>query len=233
MKKVGFIGGYEKTDFILYLSKLLVEMGNTVLFIDATITQKSRYTIPTINNVKMYITQYEGIDIAVGFENYNLIKQYSGIPMSSPINYDYILIDVDTPNMARNFELEKCDHNYFVTSFDLYSVKRGIITFNAFQEPVNMTKVIFSRKVTKQENEYINYLTKECKVIWNEQATVYMPFELGDQSVIYENQKAEKIRMGNLTNQYKEGLMYIATQLTGEESYIQIKRIMKKIERGI
>ena len=233
MKKVGFIGGCEKTDFILYISKLLVEMGNTVLFIDASITQKSRFTIPTIKPERMYVTQYEGIDIAIGFQNYNYIKQYLGIPLSSPINYDYILIDVDTPNMAMNFEIEKCDKNYFVTSLDLYSIKRGIMTFSAFKEPTNMTKIVFSRNASKKEDEYLNYVTRECKVTWDEQSTVNMPFELGDQTVIYENQKAEKIRIRNLSNQYKEGLMYIATQLTGEESYPQIRKIMKRIERGV
>lgn len=233
MKKVGFIGGYEKTDFILYLSKILVELGNTVLFIDGTINQKSRYTIPAMKPGRVYITQYEGVDIAIGFDNYDLIKQYLGIPLSSPINYDYILIDVDSPNIARNFQIANCDKNYFVTSFDLYSIKRGTMTLNILQEPINMTKIMFSRQATKQENEYINFLTKESKIIWNEQETINMPFEAGDQTAIYENQRLEKIKFRGLTNQYKEGLMYIVVQLMGEEEYSNIRKIMKKIERGV
>jgi len=233
MKKVGFIGGYEKTDFILYMSKILAEMGNTVLFIDGTVNQKSRYTIPSIKPGRAYITQFEGIDVAVGFENYDLIKQYLGIPLSSPINYDYILIDVDTPNLARNFAITECDKNYFVTSMDMYAIKRGTMTLNILQEPINMTKVLFSRQASKKENEYINFLTKESKIIWNEQETVNMPFELGDQSVIYENQRVEKIKFKGLTNQYKEGLIYITVQLMGEENYQNIRKIIKKIERGV
>lgn len=233
MKKVGFIGGYEKTDFILYLSKILVELGNTVLFIDGSITQKSRYTIPAMKPGRAYITQYEGVDVAIGFENYQLIKQYLGIPLSSPINYDYILIDVDSPNIARNFEIANCDKNYFVTSFDLYSIKRGTITLNMLQEPLNMTKILFSRQVNKKENEYIDFITKESKIVWNEQETINMPFEAGDQTAIYENQRLEKIRFRALTNQYKEGLMYVISQLIGEENYPIIRKIMKKIERGV
>lgn len=233
MKKVGFIGGYEKTDFILYLSKVLVELGSTVLFIDGSITQKSRYTIPAMKPGRSYITQYEGVDIAIGFENYQLIKQYLGIPLSSPINYDYILIDVDSPNIAKNFEITNCDKNYFVTSLDLYSIKRGTLTLNMLQEPLNMTKILFSRQGSKQENEYINFLTKESKIIWNDQEIVNMPFDIGDQTVIYENQRLEKIKFKGLSVQYKEGLMYIAVQLMGEENYSAIRKIIKKIERGV
>lgn len=42
MKKIGFIGAYDKTDFILYISKILVEMGKKVLLIDGTITRKGK-----------------------------------------------------------------------------------------------------------------------------------------------------------------------------------------------
>ena len=74
MKKIGFIGAYDKTDFILYVAKILVEMGKKVILIDGTLTQKAKYIIPVIKPSKSYVTEFEGIDIAVGFENFNNIK---------------------------------------------------------------------------------------------------------------------------------------------------------------
>ena len=50
MKKIGFIGAYDKTDFILYVAKILVEMGNKVILIDGTLTQKAKYIIPVIKH---------------------------------------------------------------------------------------------------------------------------------------------------------------------------------------
>ena len=76
MRKIGFIGAYDKTDFILYIAKILTEMGQRVILVDATLTQKAKYIVPVIKPSKSYVTEFEGIDIAVGFETFEEIKQY-------------------------------------------------------------------------------------------------------------------------------------------------------------
>lgn len=43
MKKVGFIGAYDKTDMILNIAKILTVMGQRVLMIDSTINAKAKY----------------------------------------------------------------------------------------------------------------------------------------------------------------------------------------------
>ena len=96
MKKIGFIGAYDKTDFILYVSRILVEMGNKVLFIDATITQKARYVVPNIQKEKSYITEFEGIDVAVGMKSFGDILEYLDIQRVEELPYDYILIDTNS-----------------------------------------------------------------------------------------------------------------------------------------
>ena len=65
MKKVGFIGAYDKIDLILYVAKVLSEMGQKVLIIDTTITQKARYIVPCIAPSKCYITEYENVDVCL------------------------------------------------------------------------------------------------------------------------------------------------------------------------
>lgn len=42
MQKIGFIGAYDKTDFILYIAKILVEMGKRVLLVDRNINPKGK-----------------------------------------------------------------------------------------------------------------------------------------------------------------------------------------------
>ena len=49
MKKVGFIGAYDKTDLLVNIAKVLTEMKNKVLIIDTTINQKAKYIVPAIN----------------------------------------------------------------------------------------------------------------------------------------------------------------------------------------
>jgi len=79
LKKIGFIGAYDKTDLILYVAKAAVETGKSVLVVDATVLQKARYIVPCIAPSKYYITEYEKIDVAVGFSNLEEIKKYLSV----------------------------------------------------------------------------------------------------------------------------------------------------------
>ena len=232
MKKIGFIGAYDKTDFILYVAKILVEMGNKVLIVDGTLTQKAKYIVPVIKPSRTYVTEFEEIDIAVGFENFNNINQYLALPQMMELDYDIALIDLDTTEGVRNFELESFEQNYFVTSFDMYSIKKGIESISGLQSPIHATKVLFSRDASKEEDDYLNFLSLGSKIIWNEER-IYFPFELGDQTVIYNNQRVSKIKFKRLSSQYKEGLMYIASKILEDVDLNLLRKTFKKIERGV
>lgn len=232
MKKIGFIGAYDKTDFILYVAKILVEMGRKVILIDGTLTQKAKYIIPVIKPSKSYVTEFEGIDIAVGFENFNNIKEYLALPKMVDLSYDIALIDLDTVSGVENYELETFDQNYFVTSFDMYSIKRGLESISGLKNPVNATKVLFSKDATREEDDYLNFLSLGSKIVWDEER-ICLPFEVGDQTVIYKNQRVSKIKFKKLSNQYKEGLMYIVTKILDDVDENLLRRTFKKIERGV
>ena len=144
MRKIGFIGAYDKIDFIIYIAKILVEMGQSVLVIDGTITQKARYIVPSIEPTTTYVTEFEGIDIAVGLKSFADIKDYLGIPEINELPYDIVLIDTDMVEGVENYEMENCEKIYFATSFDMYSIKRGIESISGIATTVNATKVIYS-----------------------------------------------------------------------------------------
>ena len=48
MKKIGFIGAYDKTDLLLNLAKILTVMNNRVLIIDSSLMQKAKYVVPCL-----------------------------------------------------------------------------------------------------------------------------------------------------------------------------------------
>ena len=79
MKKIGFIGAYDKTDLIVYVAKILTTLNKKVLVVDATVNQKARYIVPTISPAATYVTDFEDIDIAVGFSDMVGIKNYLGL----------------------------------------------------------------------------------------------------------------------------------------------------------
>lgn len=232
MKKIGFIGAYDKTDLIIYIAKILTTLKKKVLVIDATTKQKARYVVPVINPTKMYVTEYEEIDIAVGFSNIEDIKKYLGYSEEQELEYDIVLIDTDSIEGFNIFKLEESFKNYFVTSFDAYSLKKGLEILSELKTVVSLTKVLFAEEMLKEEDDYLNFLSLGYKIIWNEYR-IYFPIENGDLSVIYENQRVAKIKFKKLSIQYKDGLAYMSEEILGDVSEMTIRRAIKLIEKGV
>ena len=122
MKKVGFIGATDKTDLIVYIAKVLEQIGKRVIVVDTTIMQKSKYVIPSINPTKSYVTDFDNVDYAIGFESIEEVARYLGIKEVEKFNYDYMLVDIDREEMIDTFEIDNTWMNYFVTAFDVYSL---------------------------------------------------------------------------------------------------------------
>lgn len=228
MEKIGFIGGYDKIDLIIYTAKVLTQLRKKVLIIDFTKNQKSRYIVPSINPTISYITEFENIDVAVGFKSFKSIQEYLGVEDESQMNYDVIFIDLDSSEKIVEMGLSIMDKNYFVTAFDLYSLKKGIEAIENLLIPLKLTKIYFTKTFYKEEDEYLNFLSLGKKVVWNENI-IYFPIENGDASAIAENQRLGKIKFKNLTADYKDGVAYLASNIT-EDGIKTIKNIIKNLE---
>lgn len=232
MEKIGFMGAFDKTDCILYIAKIIRTIGKKVLVVDSTTNQKARYVVPVINPTISYVTEFEEIDVAVGFQDFETIKKYLGVPEGVELDYDYVLLDIDSSKAIENFNIQQTDKNYFVTSFDLFSLKKGIEVFNNLKEPLNLTKILFSKEMLKEEDDYLNFLSLEYKVIWGENI-IYFPIENGDASVMAENQRVAKIKFRPLSVQYKESLIYIAEEILKDVSDSQLRKAIKFMEKGV
>ena len=229
MKKIGFIGAYDKTDMLLNIAKILTTMKNKVLIIDSTINQKAKYVVPAINPTVSYITSFEDIDIAIGFKNVEEIKKYVGT--TGDLTYDILLIDSDTEERIEEFELNNADKNYFVTSFDMYSLKKGIELLRNLKNQLNLTTILYAKEMLKEDDDYLNFLSLGCKIIWDEER-IYFPIENGDLSVIAENQRVQKIKFKKLSMQYKDSIGFIAQQILNQKSDSHVRKAIKIIERG-
>lgn len=229
MKIIGFIGAYDKTDLLLNIAKVLITMNNRVLLVDSTINQKAKYVVPAINPTVSYITSFEDIDVAVGFNDINEIQKYSGTMNEVP--YDILLVDCDNIERIQKFQLEKASKNYFITSFDLYSLKKGLEILSNIDNQMNLTKVLFTKEMLKEDDEYLNYLSLGYKINWNDER-IYFPIENGDLTVIAENQRLQKIRFRKLSVQYKDSIAFMVQQILEEKSDSNIRKAIKNIEKG-
>lgn len=228
MKKIGFIGAFDKTDFIIYIARALVAIDKRVLVIDTTTSQKAKYIVPAISPSTSYVTEYEGIDVSVGLYSFETIANYLGLQEFNQNEYDYVLVDIDKPEMIDNFNMYNANENYFVTSFDLFSLKRGIEILSGIKEPLEVTKILFSKYMTQEEDDYLNFLALGKKIKWNEER-IYFPYDNGDQSVIIENQRIEKIKIKGLSAEYRDALMYLTGKIM-EDDKINIRRAFKQLD---
>ena len=224
MKKIGFIGAYDKTDLILYIAKILVETGKSVLIVDTTIIQKARYIVPSIAPSKSYVTEFEKIDVAIGFDDLNDIKNYLA---NDNLEYDFVLIDIDDNKHFQKMEMEKAYKNYFVTGFDNYSLKRGLDAIGKMQDKILMTKVLFSQEMLQEEDDYLNFLSFYYSVRWDNKK-IYFPYDTEDNSAIIENQRIARIRFKNLSDTFKQGLYSISEDILQDDSKGEIKKIIFK-----
>lgn len=227
MEKIGFIGGYDKTDVIIYVAKILTELGNRVLILDATKKQKTRYVVPAINPTISYITDFEDIDVAVGFQSFEEIQAYLGIG-DEELSYDYALIDIDNASAISKAGLAIMNKTYFVTAFDLYSLKKGVEILSDLQNPLKLTKVYFSKTFYNEDDEYLEFLALGKKIIWNENI-IYFPLENGDETAITENQRLGKVKFKNLSADYKDGIAILTSNIIGEKAR-EIRNLIKNLK---
>lgn len=230
MEKFAFIGGYDKTDLILYIAKIFTALNKKVIVLDTTILQKTRYIVPTMVSTRQYVTTYENIDIAIGFESLAKVKEFQGLKPNEELKYDMALIDIDTARAYREYEIKPADKHYFVTSFDLYSLKKGLSVFAQNVDTINVTKVLFTKDMLGEENQYLNFLSKNFKIRWNSEI-IFFPFDQGDQNVIYANQRLSKIRVRGLSMQYMDSLIFICEELS-KLGQNEIKKALRIVEKN-
>ena len=121
---------------ILNIAKVLIEFRKKVLLVDATATSRARYIVPSISPTQFYITEYQGIDVAVGFKMLQELQQYL---KTDELPYDIVLYDVDSYAKFERFGMIKADKNFFVTAFDSYSLKRGVEIIGKRENKIEMT----------------------------------------------------------------------------------------------
>lgn len=232
MKKIGFIGAYDKTDLLLNIAKILTTLGKKVIIIDSTLNQKAKYVVPVINPTITYVTNFEDIDVAVGIKDIPNLKQYLGVQPNEELPYDIMLIDADAEECIEKFGLEEAEKNYFVTAFDLFSLKKGLEILSEIKKPITLTKILFAKEILKEEDDYLNFLSLGYKINWSDYR-IYFPIENGDWSVLAENQRVAKIKFRKLSTQYKDSLVFIVEEILKDVSENKIRRAVKIIEKGV
>ena len=150
LKQVGFIGSYDKKDILLYISKVLTNCGIKVLIVDATIAQRMRYIIQNTssNNSMTFVSEYLGIDIAVGFMNLGQVAAYF---KTNSLPYDLVLVDSDNIQTVASFMIPAMKNIFLFTSYDQAEINKIVETLKYINKPINVTEVIMSADLSSSQ----------------------------------------------------------------------------------
>lgn len=230
MKKVGFIGTIDKTNLILSIAKILTVKSKRVLIIDVTVEQKLKYIVPTVHPTKTYITTWDDIDVAVGFEDLNQICEYAGIKKLED-EYDVVLFNIDDVEAINKMQIYEDDVNLFVTAVDLYSIRKGMEIFGSIKKPMKMIKIIFSIIMDDAENEYIDSEAENYRVEW-EGKHIFFPLILEDRYTEMANQLIYKIGFREMSQMYKDSLAHLIGVIFKDEiKENDVKKLIKNFEK--
>lgn len=230
MKRIGFIGGADKTNLIIYIAKVLDDLGKKVIVADTTLMQKYKYIVPALDPTKSYITDYENVDYAIGFKSLNEIGEYLSI---KDINaegswpYDYMIIDIDSESAIEDFGIENNIDNYFVTTFDIYSLRKGVKILKNIPTTMTMSKILINYNIKREDEEYLLYLTADTKVVWND-FSIYIPILDENEQLMEENQRVYRARLKKLIPEYQEGIIYIVQNIVKDQSTNKIRKMIKE-----
>lgn len=230
MKRVGFIGATDKTNLLISLAKILSNNNKNVLIVDTTAEQKFKYIIPTLQPTKTYVTNWEQFDVAVGFNSMSEICQYMGITTEEE-EYDFVLMNIDNSNCVKNMKIDENDMNFFVTSMDMYSIRKGMEIFSGIEKKIRISKIIYSILMEESESEYISQLARNLPLEWREK-TLFVPVSIEDKYAEMNNQLIYKIGIKSMSSMYKDSIAIITARITDNEISIkEAKRVIKILEK--
>ena len=228
MEQIGFIGSYDKKDMLLNIGKVLASLNQRVLIVDATLLQRLRYIVPNVSstNSPTYVSEYQGVDVAVGFMNFAGIAQYLN---TNQLPYEFVFVDSDNPQTMNSFMIPRYKKIFFVTSFDQYEISRTIETVKFFNQPMEVTRVVYSANNTTQELEYLQHLIEGTSVSFTNPIVNFADIN-EDHRATLENQLMKEMKMKRYSTSYKDSLEYVTALVAdGVVNQNDIKRIIKKL----
>jgi hypothetical protein len=228
MKQIGFIGAFDKKDLLINIGLVLTNLGKRVLVIDATTTQRNRYLVPNTssNGSPTYISDFKGVDVAVGFMNYMGIMQYLG---RQDLPYDFIFVDTDNIQTFNSFGVYQMPNIFAVSSYDSYDINKLIELFRYIQTPIKATKVIISPDLSSGKGDLMNQGASGTNVSFTDNQVEFMDVT-EDRRIIIENQLSNQLMFKRFSSMYKYSLEYITAIIADKiVNQSDIKAMIKRM----
>lgn len=228
-----FAGICDKSDLLMYLSKILTNAGKRVLLIDAAYEGKYTHCIGKLNP-NMSVTEFAGFDVATGFNDYNEVKDH--IKCTGESAYDYYIMDAEKETFLNQDDWDHAEEKVWVSGFEVAGLMKAARWLEAISEKQrNRGRLTFHRVYLNviedlTDDEYIeSYLLESAEIQWMNEP-VRIPWDEVTFALKIENEHTGRLRIKPLSKGYKKALMELVQRLTEMENR-QIRRSFRQSER--
>lgn len=236
-KVIGLVGYVNKTDFVINLAKTFMICNKNVLVVDSTIENRMQYTIPALETKeKSYVTQYDGIDFAVGFKNMHDIENYickSGLNIGL---YDYILIDIDNGDGYDGMRTRGYDKLYFFVEHTNISVAKNtellktLLIYKPLDKNLALTRVLFRYYMTRASETYYENKLNNFPIDWDE-GSYDMPYDDVDRIADIESQQSGMIQVNKHTKTFISVISDIVAEVQEGVNSGEVRKKIKEYNR--
>ncbi|CCC86263.1 hypothetical protein PPM_p0113 (plasmid) [Paenibacillus polymyxa M1] len=241
MRHILFIGATDKTDLLFYISKVLATVGKRVLIVDATDQQKHSYSIPHITKGNL-ITEYDGFDVATGFEKQNkgiheILQHYLKNKNERLESYEYILLDTDSEEFLS--EVPKAPWNdvhshVLITNCERFTIERNVEILEFYvkgHDDIPFVRVQYPFVDSHVKEDYLNSVLSHLKIQFDEDREFEFYYDEVNYATKVNNQFESRVYLKSLSRQAKKALYELIKTITTEDSNT-IKAAFKIAEKG-
>lgn len=234
MKVIGLLGYMEKVDLMTSLTKVVQLMGKAVLVVDATSDQKYKYVIPTLDVAeKAYVTQFDGVDYAVGFESMNDVENYLTKQKINIGLYDYIFIDIDNPRTYEFFRSRAFNKMFLIMDTSMLGYKKNLEIINSLkiysvdETDAKITRILYRGYLTRTSERYLEQKFNAIEYNWDDREYEIVETEQ-DMMLYLDFQITGMIQIKKHSKLFKTTLTDMVVQIMEEITPVDVKRAMKR-----
>lgn len=234
MKVIGLLGYSEKVDLVTSLTKAIQLMGKAVLVVDATADKKYKYVIPSLDIVeKAYVTQFDNVDYAVGFDSMNDVENYMTEQKINIGLYDYIFIDIDNPKTYEFFRSRAFNKVFLVMDTSMLGYKKNLEIINSIkvysvdESDAKISKILYRAYMTRTAERYFETKLNQIECNWDDRE--YEIIESEQDTMMYlDFQISGIIQMKKHSKMFITSVIDIVTQVMEEVSPNDVRKAIKK-----
>ncbi|WP_308723532.1 hypothetical protein [Paenibacillus polysaccharolyticus] len=226
MKQILVIGHYDKTDFMMYLGKML-SMDHKVLLVDATRHRDYEYVFPKIDESLTQHT-HDQFEVMEDIHAYEDLKHNLG-----DSQYDFVLIDCNDADTLKGWP--EVDFVYVVTSYENPVIQKNVNLMRAYfhGEKLSSVKLPITKVIYEVSNHldetYMDSLLDDLPLSWKE-SLIYYPDER-DQTLKIINQYKNTVMVKRMSSSYKLVIKQAIEFILGQET-TKVNALWKRAERS-